>query len=301
MNISYDYYKIFYYVAKHKSFTAAAKTLMNNQPNITRMIKKLEDELGCTLFIRQRHGVLLTPEGEKLYAHIKIAFEHILSGEEEIAKDRSLQSGTITIAASEIALHCVLLPVLKKYRNTHPGVHIRVLNHSAPQAIDVLKNGLADFAIVTTPLENITGLHSTPLRAIQEIPVCSSAFSLDPHKTLSWPQLENYPLISLGEQTSSFLFYSRLFSEKGLTFAPDIEASTADQILPMVQSDLGIGFVPKDFLKSNTDSDMLLVLNLEPPIPTRDICLLTRNGFSLSIAAKKLKEMVIDCVKETNA
>ena len=41
MNISYDYYKVFYFVAKYKSFTAAAKALINNQPNITRMMKKL--------------------------------------------------------------------------------------------------------------------------------------------------------------------------------------------------------------------------------------------------------------------
>lgn len=149
MNISYDYYKIFYYVAKNKSFSGAAKALMNNQPNITRMIKKLEEELGCTLFIRQRHGVTLTPEGEKLYAHIKIAFDHILSAEDEISKDRSLKSGTVTIASSEIALRCTLLPVLKQYRNAFPGVRIRVLNHSTPQAITALKNGLADFAIVT--------------------------------------------------------------------------------------------------------------------------------------------------------
>lgn len=46
MNISYDYYRVFYYVAKYKSFTGAAKALLNNQPNITRMMKKLEEELG---------------------------------------------------------------------------------------------------------------------------------------------------------------------------------------------------------------------------------------------------------------
>mgnify|MGYP001086646730 CR=1 FL=1 len=52
--------------------------------------KKLEKELGCTLFVRQRHGIALTPEGEKLYAHISVAFEHISYGEQEIARDKSL-------------------------------------------------------------------------------------------------------------------------------------------------------------------------------------------------------------------
>ena len=296
MNISYDYYKIFYYVAKNKSFSGAAKALMNNQPKITRMIKKLEEELGCTLFIRQRHGVTLTPEGEKLYAHIKIAFDHILSAEDEISKDRSLKSGTVTIASSEIALRCTLLPVLKQYRNAFPGVRIRVLNHSTPQAITALKNGLADFAIVTSPLGITTGLQTTVLRQVQDIPVCSRSFfqTSAPQTPLTWQELENYPIISLGEQTSTYSFYSDLFSSNGVSFRPDIEASTADQILPMVKSDLGIGFVPTDFLKQTNDIDSLVTLNINPPIPLRDICLLKRKGTSLSIAAKELEKLLLN-------
>ena len=105
MNISYDYYRVFYYVAKYKKITQAARTLLINQPNITRTIKMLEDSLGCTLFIRSNRGVTLTPEGEKLYSHIKIAFEQIESAEEEISLNKSLQSGIVSIGTSEIALH----------------------------------------------------------------------------------------------------------------------------------------------------------------------------------------------------
>jgi len=46
MYISYDYYKIFYYVAKCGSFTRAADILLSNQPNLTRAVKNLEQELG---------------------------------------------------------------------------------------------------------------------------------------------------------------------------------------------------------------------------------------------------------------
>ena len=50
MSVSYDYYRIFYYVAKYGSFTRAASILMNSQPNITRTIANLEKELDCRLF-----------------------------------------------------------------------------------------------------------------------------------------------------------------------------------------------------------------------------------------------------------
>ena len=64
--ITYDYYRIFYFVAKYKSFTKAADILHNNQPNITRYMNNLEQELECTLFLRSNRGIVLTPEGEKI-------------------------------------------------------------------------------------------------------------------------------------------------------------------------------------------------------------------------------------------
>ena len=66
MYISFDYYRAFYYVAKYGSISQAAEALMNNQPNVSRTIKNLESELNCTLFVRSRKGVELTPEGEML-------------------------------------------------------------------------------------------------------------------------------------------------------------------------------------------------------------------------------------------
>ena len=66
MDVSYDYYRIFYYVAKCGNLSQAAKQLLNNQPNLTRSIKNLEAALGCTLFSRTNRGVRLTPEGEQL-------------------------------------------------------------------------------------------------------------------------------------------------------------------------------------------------------------------------------------------
>ena len=291
MNISYNYYRVFYYAAKYKSFTGAASALFSNQPNVTRTMKKLEDELGCPLFIRQRHGIALTPEGEKLYAHISAAFEHILCGEEEIARDRSLESGIITVAASEIALHCVLLPALKEFRTSYPGVRIRVLSQSTPQAIGSIKKGLADLAVITEPVSYHEGLNSRILRSIQEVPVCSASFPLSLKTPITWEQLIKYPVICLGEPTSSYLFFSDFFHEMGISFSPDVEAATADQILPMVRSDLGIGFVPTDFLEKES-REQLVILSVKPPIPSRNICLLKRRGGSLSIAAAKLESFI---------
>lgn len=105
MIVSYDAYRVFYTVARFGSFTKAASVLLASQPNLTRTIRNLESALGCTLFVRSNRGVSLTPEGEKLFARVSVACEQIQAGEEELASDRSLQSGVVSIGASETALH----------------------------------------------------------------------------------------------------------------------------------------------------------------------------------------------------
>ena len=291
MYISYDYYRVFYYVAKYGNVSQAAKLLLNNQPNLTRTIKKLEGELGCPLFYRSRQGMKLTPEGERLFEHIRIAIEHIDAGESEITENRNLQNGTVYIAASEVALRCLLLPVLKKYRLLYPGIHIRVSNHSTPQAIDALKEGTADIAIVTTPTVHSASLVETVVRPITEVAVCSPIFSELTNKQISLSDLQSYPLISLGTKTKSFEFYSALFTTHDLSYKPDIEAFTADQILPMVEADLGIGFVPEEFLR---DSDIACKIDLKETIPERNIVLIKRKEQPLSVAAKELMRMILE-------
>lgn len=243
MNVNYDYYRIFYYVAKCGNLSQAARELVNNQPNLTRSIKNLEAELGCTLFSRTNRGVKLTPEGEQLYRHVKIAVEQLEAGEAELAQSRSLQTGTVFLAASEGALRCVLLPVLESFRARYPGVRLRISNHSTPQAIAALRETTADFAVVTTPVLRAAAYTKTNIRYIQEVAVCAPSFGDLLGRKVTLDELQSHPLITLGADTQSYALYSGFFAAHSLPFRPDIEAFTADQILPMVESGLGVGIV----------------------------------------------------------
>ena len=290
MYISYDYYRIFYYVAKYGNITQAAKILLNNQPNLTRAIKTLESELGCPLFIRNNRGMKLTPEGERLFGHIRIAFENIEAGEAEIIVSRNLEKGTVFVAASEVALHCVLLPVLKQYRTLYPGIRLKISNHSTPQAVDAIKNGIADIAVVTTPTLPSAMIEEVTVRKFHEVAVCSAAFSELLGEKVGFAELLSYPMISLGTQTKSFELYSEFFAEEGLHYHPETEAATADQILPMVKADLGIGFIPREFLQG---VEGVFVIETEKSLPEREIRIVKRHEQTLSIAAKELERLIL--------
>ncbi|MBQ8894542.1 MAG: LysR family transcriptional regulator [Clostridia bacterium] len=296
MNISYDYYRIFYYAAKCGSFTHAAKALLNNQPNITRAIKALERELGCTLFVRSNKGAILTPEGEKLYRYIAAAFQQIEAGEAELSLDKTLQKGSISIAVSEVALHGLLLPVLEEFRRSFPGVRIRISNCSTPRAISELKHGAADFALVTTPTGIKEDMKAVNIRHFSSVAVCGTAYAELKGRVLTLRELAEYPIVSLDAKTKTHELYTGWFAEHGLVFSPDVEAATADQILPMIRHNLGIGFVPELFLEKEQEKERIIRLWLQEQPPARSICLVTKKDRSLSIAARELAEML--CRKE---
>lgn len=292
MNISYDYYRIFYFVATCKNITQAAKALYLSQPNVTRTMKLLEQALGCPLFLRSRRGITLTPEGELLLSHVAPAVEHIESVQKELTLERELQQGSVSIGASEVALRCLLLPVLKAFRERYPGIRVRVSNHSTPQAVRALREGMVDLAVVTTPVELPPDMELIHLRRIREVPVCAGTYAAGLRGPVSLEALSHYPLISLGSETMTYRLYSQWFSRNGLPFHPDVEAATADQILPMVKNYLGIGFVPEEFLEDDVEAGAVSRLELTVPVPSREICLVKRTGHGLGIAAQKFEEML---------
>lgn len=292
MTVPYDYYRIFYYVAKYQSFTKAAAILMNNQPNVTRTMNKLEQELGCRLFVRSNRGVSLTAEGEKLFAHVQIAEEQLRAGENEILRGKSLESGSISIGASEMALHGLLLPVLRSFRLSYPGIHIGVTNHSTPQAVAAVKSGLVDFAVVTSPTGAAKPLIERRLVSFQDILVAGTDFSSLRGHLLHLSDLDRYPLICLGKDTKTWEFFNQLFASYNLKLQPDIEAATTDQILPMVKHGLGLGFLPKKFAAESIEKGEILEVKLAEPIPKRYICLIQDRTRPIGLASQELIRML---------
>lgn len=289
MTTNFEYYKVFYYVAKYNNFTLAANVLLTSQPSVTRSIKSLEHNLGCRLFIRSKRGVTLTPEGELLYRHIAPACESIYKGEEALGSALSLQKGTVYIGATETTIHGLLLEKLERFHGKYPGVHIKILNDSTPPIIADLKSGKIDLAIVTTPIEeDKKHLQITKIKAFQDILIAGPNFANLQDKQLKLHELEKYPLVCLSNATMTYRFYSDFYAKYGVHLNPDIELATADLLLPIIAKNLGIGFAPEDLVSAAVEQGVVFKLNLVEKIPERHICIVRNVQNPLSIAARQL-------------
>ena len=292
--ITYDYYRIFYFVAQYHSFTKAAEILKNNQPNITRCMNNLESELGCKLFIRSHQGVTLTAEGEKVYERVAVAYEQLRTVEEELALERSLESGLITIGASETALRLMLLSRLEHFHTRYPHVRLRISNHSTPQAVQAVKNGEVDFAVISTPAELDPGLKMVDLMPFYEVLVGGRTFTALASQNLTLKELVNYPLISLSDESMTRSFYRQFFLDHDAVLRPDTEAATTDQMLTLVKSELGLAFVPEPMAKAALERGELVQLHLQEIIPQRSICLVYDHHRPLNTAARKFQQLLTE-------
>ena len=297
MYVDWDYYKIFYYVAKYQNFTKAARVLGSNQPNITHTMNKLEDQLHCVLFIRSNRGVTLTPEGENLYARISSAAVQIQDAEEELSASASLSHGAISISATETALNIYLSEQLRGFHAQYPGIRLRITNHSTLQAVQAVKNGEVDFAVVTTPAETGSDLKRVALMPFNEILVGGPSFAELAGRTLALQELIAYPLIMLENGSMSRIFYRQFFLDHNVELKPDIEAGTTDQMLTLVRSDLGLAFVPEPMARGNLHRKRILQMNLQEAIPSRSVCLVYDPRRPLNTAAREFRHQLLESAK----
>ena len=294
MNVNFEYYKIFYYVAKYHNFTKAAQALGNSQPNITRAMNSLEQQTNTTLFVRTNRGVQLTPEGEKLNIRISSAMAQIFAAEEELSESSGLSQGIVSIGASETALNIFLLDKLRAFRMAYPGIKLKIYNYSTPQALEAVKSGRVDFAVVSTPVEAHTDLTVITLRSFNEILVGGKTFTALATQELSLDELQNYSFICLGRETTTFEFYKKIFLSHGLELDPDTEAATTDQILPLVKCELGLAFIPEPMAEDALKNNEIVKISLRQDIPERNICMVCDSHHPLSSAAQQLKKTIIN-------
>ena len=285
MDINFEYFKIFYYVARYKNMTKAAAALGSNQPNVTRIMKLLESQLNCRLFIREARGISLTQEGELLYSHVEAAYRHLLNAQEEIGQQDSQKGGTVDIGATETALYLFLLDALHDFRQEYPAIRIKIHNHSTPETVKQLIRGSLDFAVVTGPFEVPGVVHCEDVLDFQEILVGGTQYKDLCREPMDLSDIRCYPWVGLGRGSVTYDLYKDFFLKQKIDLEPDMEVATSNLMLPLIEHNFGIGFVPEKLAFPALKEERLVQICLKTTLPRRSIQIISDKGRGKSIAA----------------
>lgn len=292
MDIDLDLYRIFYIVAKNGSISSAANILYISQPAITFQIKKLEERLGISLFTRTKYGVLLTNEGEILFNYVKNAIESISNGENALANLKNLDSGTIRIGVSTTICKYILMPYIEKFHKLYPNIEVQINNNLSNNLIKELRNGNLDVLILFKPSNENKDLKIEKLVSVQDIFVGNKEYYNSMKGKTKVNDLASYPLIFPNLTSSSRIYLNKYLKNNSIILKPKLEVVSYSLIVDLIKAGFGIGYVTKEFVKSELDSNKLFEIKINPSIPKREIVIMTINKKEPNYCTKKLIEIM---------
>ena len=270
MDINYELYKVFYYVASSLSFSEASKRLFISQSAVSQSIKVLEKKMKRKLFIRSTKKVQLTPEGEILLKHIEPAMNLIRRGEMQLLEADSLNGGQLRIGASDTICRYYLVPYLNQFHKEFPNVHIKVINQTSIKCVELLQNGQADFIVVNYPNPVLANGNQVKIvKEFMDVFVAGKKYQELRQKEMALEELQRYPILMLDKKSTTSEYLHMVFQRYQLDLVPEIEISSNDLLLDLAKIGLGIAFVPDYCLKK--EETELFTLQIKEKLTKRKL------------------------------
>lgn len=260
-------YKIFLSVAECKSISKAATQLYISQPAVSITIKKLEESLNTTLFIRKPKGVILTENGKTLYDSVKQAF-NLLSDTEQILKS-SKSTGHLRIAASNVLCKYFLMPYLKAFTHQYPNTDVSITCTSSSNACSMIEKCNIDLALVAKP-NNLGKSQYHSLGIIEYIFVCTPSY----RNKFDCSNVEIFQygnIMLLNQDNGSRTHINNYCAKNHIIPSHILEVNDMDMLIEFAKMGIGISCVVKQFVEQEINSSSLIELKLTKAIPPREI------------------------------
>ena len=290
MDINYELYKVFYYVATSLSFSEASKKLFISQSAVSQSVKTLEKKLGQPLFIRSTKKVQLTPAGNLLLNHIEPAMNLISRGESQLLDAGTLGLGQLHIGASDTICRYLLVPYLKQFHKLFPNVPIKVTNATSIKCVELLDQRKVDLIVTNFPNSHLN--HSYKQKTIRNF---SDVFVANPNyykfnREISFSELNKHAIMMLDRNSTTSEFLHNLFLQHQLELVPEIELSSNDLLIDLAKIGLGIAFVPDYCI--DQDMNDLYILHTKEKMPTRQIVVSVNTTLPVSASTEEFLKLL---------
>src|SRR5918994_5470570 len=135
-------------VARHGSVTKAARELHYSQPSVSHHLARLEAETGTQLVQRAGRGIRLTQAGQLLADRAAEIMGRIDAADAELSAYVGLSAGRVRLAAFASAIGSLVPRAVAALADRHPGLQISLIDTHPPEAIELLRAGNVEVAII---------------------------------------------------------------------------------------------------------------------------------------------------------
>jgi LysR family transcriptional regulator, benzoate and cis,cis-muconate-responsive activator of ben and cat genes len=240
--------KYFTAAAEELNISKASRRLHISQPAISRLVRDLEEELGTTLFIRERFGLTLTTTGEKFLIYARRILE---MSDEAVRVVRSLSDASpiITIGFMASTASSFLGAAINSFSKDNPGVWIRFKELSPGDQVDLLRKRQLDIALLGNSCGTVQEEFATKILFETEMrAIVPSSHPLAKRKSISLKELANDTFIGFNEESYPGRNHTIITACSVAGFKPDMfcQASSLMEVLTMVGTGRGVCLMPAD-------------------------------------------------------
>lgn len=282
--------QVFQTVARERSFSRAAEKLYRTQPAVSISIRKLEDWVGQPLFVRGSGARTLTDAGNLLLEYA----DRMLNLREEISKGmkelRELGRGEVSVGVNESSIHA-LLPALQRYRELHPGIHVRVHRVFSRQVPREVLNHQFDVGVISYLPEERELASVEFFRDVLAL-VVWPGHRLSKQREVDISDLEEETFVAHIVESPYRQRVIQMFARHRVTLHMDIELPTIESIKRFVEMKKGVAIVPRMCVEQEIARGHLREVRLRQMHIERRLYLIYRLDRPLNAAAKELVEIV---------
>lgn len=280
-------------VAREKSFSRAAEILDRTQPAVSQAIRRLEAEIGETLFDRSSKDGTLTFAGEVLvgYARQMLNLRHTASN--AIKELRGLHKGKVTISANEHTVFC-LLPVIREFRERHPNIKIEVQRGVASRIPKEITAREVELGVISFK-PNDESLRSVSILTDELMLIVAPTHPFASRKSVSIKDLGDEIFIAHNAVSPYRHKVIETFEKHNTKLNIAVELPSLEAIKRLVETGSGVALIPKLTARVEIANGQLVGLSVAEMKFERKLNIIYRRNSVLSHAAeaflKTAKEM----------
>jgi DNA-binding transcriptional LysR family regulator len=248
--------EFFISVVEEGSFSKAAERVYRTQPAVSIAIRRLEEEIGASLFERSQKTPTLTEAGEIVYDYAKRMLALRDQARDVVAELRTLQRGRVRIGANESTSLYLLPHLILQYRERHPNVKVEIYRHVSERLPREVLDRNVDFALLAFEPED-SDLQSFPILRDELVLIMQPEHRLVGRESVTVKELGQESFLAHNVKTASRHKVIEVFAQHHTPLNITLELATVETIKRFVQLKIGLAFVPRMCVREELERGIL--------------------------------------------
>lgn len=287
--MSLNAYEVFVAIAERGSLAAAAHQLNLSPSAVSHALASFEQELGFTLFVRNRSGVRLTTGGVTLLPTVREVLQCNDKLRQQASKLLGLESGTVRVGAFTSVSVAWLPKIIRSFADLYPKIEVVIEQGGYDDVAEWIIKSQVDLGFIILPAP--PGLDVTPLYADPLLCIAPVGFAPKSKAYITAPELADHNVVLQGEDYGKETH--EILAKHSLSIRSTARAIDDAAIIAIVESGLGISVMPQLALISYRST--VQVFPFYPP-ESRVIVLASLGQDSLAPAAKAMHQHIVESV-----